>query len=71
VASYNPLTNSSQIGCFPSPERNISSDEVGDTTKEFNSFCQDPISNYVQKLKLTPDVIRPGDKFSIEMVDIN
>ena len=25
IASYNPLTNKSQIGCFPSPERNINS----------------------------------------------
>lgn len=29
IASYNPLTNRSQIGCFPSPERNISSEELG------------------------------------------
>lgn len=31
IVSYNPLTNKSQIGCFPSPERNISSEEVGST----------------------------------------
>ena len=24
IVSYNPLENKSQIGCFPSPERNIS-----------------------------------------------
>lgn len=29
IVSYNPITNKSQIGCFPSPERNISSDEIG------------------------------------------
>lgn len=28
IVSYNPLTNKSQIGCFPSPERNIDSDEL-------------------------------------------
>ena len=28
IASYNPLTNKSQIGCFSSPERNISSKEL-------------------------------------------
>ena len=28
IVSYNPLEDKSQIGCFPSPERNISSDEV-------------------------------------------
>ena len=30
VASYNPVTNKSQIGSFPSPERNIDQTEVGD-----------------------------------------
>lgn len=29
IVSYNPIINKSQIGCFPSPERNISSNEVG------------------------------------------
>ena len=29
IVSYNPITNKSQIGCFPSPERNISSEEIG------------------------------------------
>lgn len=29
IVSYNPLLNKSQIGCFPSPERNISSQEIG------------------------------------------
>ena len=28
IVSYNPLTDKSQIGCFPSPERNISSEEM-------------------------------------------
>jgi hypothetical protein len=29
IVSYNPMLNKSQIGCFPSPERNISSEETG------------------------------------------
>ena len=29
IVSYNPLINKSQIGCFPSPERNISTEELG------------------------------------------
>ena len=28
IASYNPEKKLSQIGCFPSPERNITSDEI-------------------------------------------
>jgi hypothetical protein len=29
IASYNPITNKSQLGCFPSPERNIDQTETG------------------------------------------
>ena len=36
IVSYNPITNKSQIGCFPSPERNISSKELSGTETEFN-----------------------------------
>lgn len=72
VASYNPLTNKGQIGSFPSPERNISSNEI--------SQAKDPIispssfgdlttagSQFAVKLQLFPDdvIIRSGDKFSI------
>lgn len=35
VASYNPITNRSQVGSFPSPERNIQPDEF-DGEKEIN-----------------------------------
>lgn len=40
IVSYNPLTNKSQIGCFPSPERNISSEEIGSAgqTLSFTDF---------------------------------
>jgi hypothetical protein len=30
IVSYNPLVDKAQIGCFPSPERNISTDELSD-----------------------------------------
>lgn len=40
VASHNPLTKQSQIGCFPSPERNVSSDENGSSTKKLENFTQ-------------------------------
>ena len=72
VASYNPLTNRSQIGSFPSPERNISSEELNTpkTSVNFNSFfsgdkdnCQ--LNSTVYRLQLSTHVIRSGDKFSI------
>ncbi len=40
VASHNPLTKQSQIGCFPSPERNVSSDENGSSVKKLENFTQ-------------------------------
>lgn len=72
VASYNPLTNKGQIGSFPSPERNISSNEISNATEpilESGSFgdLTAPGSQFTVKLKLFPDdvIIRSGDKFSI------
>ena len=83
VASHNPLTGQSQIGSFPSPERNISSDEESHSAdKTFQRFSalakqnQYPylnegdlyIQSLAQKLGIRVDnPIRPGDKFSIEM----
>jgi hypothetical protein len=37
VVSYNPLIDKAQIGCFPSPERNLSSDELGQEPVTINS----------------------------------
>lgn len=66
VASYNPLTNKGQIGSFPSPERNISSNEVSSTNKTITPENFEKSTIY--KLNLFDDkdlVLRSGDKFSI------
>lgn len=75
IVSYNPLENKSQIGCFPSPERNISSDELGETGKkiERSDFqVLDSNGNPTGDLKhtskhviLKQDNLNPGDKFII------
>lgn len=52
VVSYNPLKNLSQIGCFPSPERNISSLESGDAFEQSLSYTDFQI---VKKIKLEGD----------------
>lgn len=72
VASYNPLTNKGQIGSFPSPERNISSDEINkalDPIISPDKFEISGNSQFIYKFKLFGDdtntIIRPGDKFSI------
>lgn len=69
VASYNPLTQRSQIGSFPSPERNIASDENGETGQVFSttdfvkSDTNEVLTLSLTKVFLMNDIIRPGDKF--------
>ena len=80
IVSYNPLEDKSQIGCFPSPERNISNDELGISDAiipkdSFQEYSYDnsgiPISptgkinNTSQYVLLKNNKLNPGDKFLI------
>lgn len=75
IVSYNPLEDKSQIGCFPSPERNISSDEIGIpnvhiSKEDFQELDEDGIPTGVLKhntqyVLLKNDNLNPGDKFLI------
>lgn len=71
IASYNPLTNKGQIGSFPSPERNISSNEIGqsDKTITLKDFKGEGSFSTTYKLNLFNGaknlVLRSGDKFGI------
>ena len=72
IVSYNPLTDKSQIGCFPSPERNISSDEISDlgqnlTWKEFQEESLDGTlkRTSVKKVLIDSKKLNPGDKYII------
>ena len=75
IVSYNPLENKSQIGCFPSPERNISRDELGEAIIEplSHSDFQETVTGYpTGKIKNTSkyvllknDELHPGDKFIV------
>lgn len=76
IVSYNPLEDKSQIGCFPSPERNISRDELGESNsegiqfKDFQDVTTDesPNGNIVNTTKyvlLRNSNLNPGDKFII------
>lgn len=78
IVSYNPLTNKSQIGCFPSPERNISSKEISgiettfnleDFTKPTGFGFRETISNSVKKV-IYDNSLNPGDKFIVHSGDI-
>ena len=69
IASYNPLINKSQIGCFPSPERNISNKEISDLNATFSSdeLAKDGtiVNSNIKKIIFGNKNIGPGDKFII------
>lgn len=77
IVSYNPLIDKCQIGCFPSPERNITSDELQTPQISVSNeqFQQDggKILNTILKVKLLSDPnsedgvfkLNPGDKYTV------
>lgn len=70
IVSYNPFTKKCQIGSFPSPERNITSDEVsglGDVQFSQSEFKTGDhiITSPIIKKKLTDIILHPGDKFLV------
>lgn len=79
IVSYNPLINKSQIGCFPSPERNISNKEISDLSQTFRNedFIQTTSqessgivkSSSVKKIIFGNKNIGAGDKFIISWGD--
>lgn len=80
IVSYNPILNKSQIGCFPSPERNISSEEIGDLSQTLSSadFQELIDGNPTGKLKATSvkkilygsKNMNSGDKYIIYSEDL-
>lgn len=84
VAAYNPITNRSQIGSFPSPERKISPDDIKSGLKgtfDFSSLEDHYTSSNlsIECLKqdtilvpLTSDnVLHAGDKFVVYASDLS
>lgn len=76
IVSYNPLEDKSQIGCFPSPERNISNEELGKpdaliSKSYFQEIDKDSgeitgnILHNTQYVLLKNDKLNPGDKFIV------
>lgn len=69
IVSYNPFTKKAQVGSFPSPERNISSDELNDKGVGLNirNFYDEEgfIITPYQKIELLDRELNPGDKFKI------
>ena len=81
IVSYNPITNKSQIGCFPSPERNISSEEVGGMGQSLKwtdfqgNNGSDPngelVASSVKKILYGTKDMTSGDKYIIYSGDID
>ena len=78
IVSYNPLIDKCQIGCFPSPERNITSDElqtpqISVKNEQFQQTGTGKILNTILKVKLLSDPnsedgifkLNPGDKYTV------
>lgn len=78
IACYNPLTNKSQIGCFPSPQRQKTATQISEITptfkfpdvtyiKEENDEEWYKINSLLTKCEIFPKgtIIRSGDKFSV------
>lgn len=80
VVSYNPLIDKAQIGCFPSPERNISSEELGQNPVTISSSDFQEIENNkptgniktssVKKIIFNNDM-HPGDQYVIYQESLN
>ena len=79
IVSYNPLEDKSQIGCFPSPERNINSEELGKSSVQINADAFQKFENGQAtgelihtsfNALLKDDKLNPGDKFLISVNDI-
>lgn len=71
IVSYNPLKDVCQIGCFPSPERNFSYEELKEDGFQIHSITEsdfkngDNIISFKTKVELTKLTLNPGDKFLI------
>ena len=73
IVSYNPLIDRCQIGSFPSPERNISTEELSDqivniSNSEFQFQSEGSLKTLLLKKELfsTKDIkVNPGDSFIV------
>lgn len=75
IVSYNPLIDKCQIGSFPSPERNITSDELGITNISLKNSdfvnAEHEITNLIVKKKLSDFTLNPGDKFLVSGTNLD
>ena len=70
IAAYNPITNKSQIGSFPSPQKKISELDNQDSPKSFNFEQFFSVDNKERDNNLQIDVIKT-DSFMIPLTKDN
>ena len=70
IVSYNPIDKKCQIGSFPSPERNITSNELGESGLSlYNGLFVDNNGDIIRTLYkglLCNFTLNPGDKFLVQ-----
>lgn len=71
IVSYNPQDDLCQIGCFPSPERNITQNELTNQT-QITSITNETfqgnngtLKSLTAKVIIRTDALNPGDKYII------
>lgn len=69
IVSYNPRTNKCQIGSFPSPEKNITTEETGQLSPSLNGtdFVNDEniITTTRVKKQISNQILHAGDKYIV------
>lgn len=74
IASYNPILDKCQLGCFPSPQRNITSDQISDlkqslSPSEFQELNGDQPTGKIKQSTLKKIIYKnnltAGDKYII------
>lgn len=74
IVSYNPIINKSQIGCFPSPERNLSTEEIGGMQQTLSASEFQELDNNIPTGKLKASSVKKviinkslnsGDKYIV------
>lgn len=75
IVSYNPFTSKCQIGSFPSPERNLSSEEISNSSNvqiSDGTFKNgENINKLIYKAKLSDVFLSPGDKYKVAAQNIS
>lgn len=76
ITSYNPLENKCQIGCFPSPERNISTEELNEPQVTISNIFQEmsakkEVTGFLKSVEQTYMIgnlkLNPGDKYLVSL----